>query len=701
MAAILELPTNTRNRLEDKTVLSEAIETLLAPALEERNIQQIGWWITDGFFQGMRQFEIVNYELGQVEVSYEDEDGAVHLRWDEPMTRLQTEVGRLARLDTSPLAKKRAHSLESLRNASLSQVILDYVLADGSPDLLKIRYFTGLCMYGTYGIASWPDVNAESPLAHTPELIPPWELLSVPARYSNPTDRRAVIRSRLFPLIQLRRMEGVSLPADEELLDVVELPYGSDATSSGPYENGPGFAGAAGGVQAGSFHSLFDKSYLRGQRPGAKGEDRRPGKDTEQYVILREIYVDGPRSTVARYIARAGRAIVKDFDFMRLGMKIPRAIGISRYQDTGRFYGRSFASKIIPFALELERLLERLIANAADMDRFGFLMVPNSLGINLEDFKATESPRVIPYEPDLASPTPVRAETLQPTTATDIPGRIMQFGVQLLDRIVSQGPSYSGQAAGRGDSGVFLSTLAETGSTHLLPVAVQIEDAYVTMYRAILHNVGIAARRSPAFLAKGLELTRIENSIAGVTIDPQTGRLILEADQLPDPWSVNLNIRSSDPLSSERERQEAVQLLGQGILEPLEFYIMNYRDGWGYPVGHRDVWENYVKAVLVNLIMFNDGETPGELPQGVYFNETADKPEVHLRALEEFIAGPEFALASTEVQDAFNERWRLLQSRLGNLLPEGMPHLEQAAMQAAGGQQQGPGPARQSMQGVA
>ena len=676
MGALLELPKN-------KVDLSDAIEVLLQPALEERNIKQCEWWITEAYMEGIRNFQVVDRRKGAVEVSWEDEDGELFLRWDEPMTRIHTEIGRLCRLNTAPRTEKKAHSLESLRNASIAKVLLDNINSGPKSDLLAMQYLTGLVLYGTYGIASWRNELSQNPLSQVGELIPPWELLSFPARTVNATDVRAIGRTRIFPKIQLLKQVGkTTLSKEEEAdLEAFRLPHGAEVSMN---VSGPGLVGGS----LGSWDDLFD------ERPGKKGvsETRRqllkPEKYTEEFVRLREIFTlhpDGDK--IARYMARAGKWIARDVNYLDTGKDVPFPVGIARYQNTGKFYGASFASKIIPFALELEHLLERLIQNMADMDRFGFLMVPHTLGINFEDFKATETPRVVGYEPDLSMPN-LGVDNIGPANTSDMPGRVLQFGVSLMDRIVAQGPMYSGAATGRAESGRAFEALAETGATHLLPTAMEIEACYATLYRNQLHNVAVSARQQGDSMGGGLELTKVENSIAGVAIDPQTGKMMLEALQVPGPWSVDLGIQSRDPLSKERERQESLLMLEAGALAPLDFIILNYKNGWGYPIGNQGVWENYVRAVLINLILFNDGEKPGELPFNSFFNPRFDKAEVHMLAIEDFVASSVFGLASEEVQNAFYVRMNQIaeESAVGGY-PEGLQSPEQLAAMAQGGPQ--------------
>lgn len=686
MSTLLELPTVERGG--DDLPLVKAIDALIGPALVERNINQVGWWITSAYLQGMRRFEITDFLRGEVEVGWEEADGTYHLRWEELLTLREIEIGRLARLDTAPLASKRENSLESLRNSSVAQVLLDQVDSVLPSRAMAVRLIAGIIDYGTYGIADWNDPTRESPLAVTRELIPPWELLGVPAGYLNPTDLRAVCRTRLFPVLQLAGMPDVSLPTkdiDLAKLEIVELPQGA-ATGMSPA--GPGFGRAT----SGALFSTFDET------PKGTVDDKarvrtmltKPGASIERFVRLRELFILSQDQTrVVRYIAKAGRKILVDVNYLKEGISLPFPIGIVRYHDTGSFYGRSFVGKTVPLFLELETLLEASIQEAADFRRFGYLLVPMDKGIDFNRFTAATDPVIIGYEQDLNSPRS-GIEGIKPLPQTDKQARVLStMGIPLIDRLVAQGPMFGGVAPGRADSGEAFNTLLQSGSTHLLSVAHRIEEGLAAMYRHTLYLIRERFRDTPD-LGKGLSLTRVENSIAGIKLDAKTGRVVIESSQLPDPFEVNIGIRSNNPIQRDRRRSEALLMLNTQLTLPLEFIIMNYREGWDYPIGSRSVWENYVKAVLTNLTLFNDGETPGELPGadrqsgslGVFFNARYDKPEVHLLAIDEFVSGPEFALASVAVRQAFQDRVDEIRQHVGMAIPPQLPPLADFGQQS-------------------
>lgn len=686
---ILELPKG--DTPERKATLLEVLDTLLKPGMVERNVRQVGWWMTNAYLSGQRYFDVIDWESGTVEMPYEDQTGRLRLKWDEALTKIQTEVGRLAQLDTAPLVKKYPFSLQSLRASSTAQVLLDGAIRPHQPDLLKMYFLTMLVLYGTGGLTAWDNAYDDSnPIAQIPEFIPPWELVSVPSGLMLGPDLKAVCRTRLYPLNCLDRVPGFDDKSKftEEQLEIMELPVGlATAAQSGqnpyPWQET--------NMESSSISKMAQDAVrnaegltMRGKKPKIDTDDPR----TQKYVKLREWYLRGPEETLARYISTAGRAIGLDQDFRDQSTRVPWPIGIAYYDYVGRFYGRSFASKIIPFMSEMEQMLERLIQNTDDQDRMGLLVLPTSSGFNLHDLgdQGTGLPRILTTEPDYnTGKLPV--EKVQPIGASDIPGRTMQFCIGLTDRLVSQGPLYGGTAPGRAESGEAFSILAETGSTHLLPKAISIESAWTTMYRCMLYNIKDRMGTMGASIggtygeAGGIPvpLTKVDSGMAGVKIDLEAGTAVIDPKNVPTCWEVDISIRSRDPAFRERQKQEGWQMFSSGVIDRLKFVVANYRNNWGYPLESEDIWEQYVAASLINLILFGDGETPGQLPGNIMYLPQADQAAVHKLAHSQFVAGIHFRLASDDVRARFMERFNLLDAKMGNTIPNGGMSLDQSA----------------------
>jgi len=685
MASIgrLDLP----NKRDD---LAVAVREMLRPALHQRNVEVVGWCYVSAYLAGERGV-IADWNSGKVEVEpgWEDDEGNLRLRWEEVLTKTMTEEGRLAALDTSPVAKKRANSLESLRSGSTGQAVLDYAMSADQESLFKARLMGGLVQYGTYGQAAWGlDSEREEDLLRVRrELIPPWQLMGVPAKTVCHNDTDALARVRLIRRSYLHSRAGFKVPSDtaEADLEPVKVRKGVDAN---------GLWGLGDGDLV--FGDLFDRSGDMAPKGGTprdleKARTQNAQTGVDDFYRLKEVFEVGEDNTVSRYVALVGKVIVQDVDFWGKGIRVPMPIGVSRYQDTGSFYGRGFVGRLMPMALELERFLEKLVEHAGDMDRFAFVMIPNTLGITRESMENTGWPKYMFYEPDYAAEK-LGVETFQPGQPTDVPAKLFQFGVGVLDRSAAQGPLYAGMPPGRFDSGSGIQTLQNIGATHLVSTAEGLEASYVTVFRSVLFQIRERMQNKGTGTVS-IDLARVRNSIAGVELDATTGQMRLSLGKIPDPWAIELHIGSKDPSQRERERGEALQLNQLGKLSDLELVILNYQRGWGLPLGQVDKWENYVKGSLLNLLMFGDGNEPyltENTEQTPIVDKLVDDVFVQLFAVKEFVSGTEFRMASKKVRAGFQFRIEELRMMAGMQLPRQAPSLEMMGAMAGQNGQQGP-----------
>lgn len=126
-------------------------------------------------------------------------------------------------------------------------------------------------------------------------------------------------------------------------------------------------------------------------------------------------------------------------------------------------------------------------------------------------------------------------------------------------------------------------------------------------------------------------------------------------------------------------------MLQMGIVDDVEFRLINYREDLGFMVGHREEFEAYRKAVYHNIKLFNDGKTPGDIQPNIMF----DNPEIHLRAVTGFVSRLEFSFASVAVREAFQKLTDLLRGMLAEY-PAQAPDM-MAAMGQQGGALMPPG----------
>lgn len=697
--ALLTLPEYGTVKGKAKSDARELLEKVVTPmitnAVTVRNRYQVWWWVIQSYLQGVRCFNTLDYSSGEIEVDDFDDpdnlvgsgDSEVPFRWNELLAWRQTEIGRLLRMDPAPRCAKKAFSLQSLRDAATSQVLLDHMLA-GTPTAEQFAELVTLLVdYGTAGIlhldGATVGVPSESGIRYSSEIVPPWELLCIPGDLKSRGDLRAIARTRWYPLRELESLEGFEWPTDDEyhLLDVQELQHGSPTSTLKTTT-----------AIAVNPDDIYDKMRQYEDPPkGKKLADKTP-RDREPFVRLNEVYVIGAHNTLDRYIAFAGRWPIRDQSSR--GQKVPMPLNIATYDDTNQFYSKGFVERLLPGALREEKLLHRLLTNTSDFTKFGMLMVPMDQSIDLQNFKATTDPRIITYASDPNS-TRDPVQQITPVNSSDIPGRVAAMLSERLQAVAKQGPMFEGQSMGRIDGSPAYQMLAQIGSTHLLTTAGSIGRLYASHYRSMLAS---AFRQIADSDDVRVELTRVENSVAGIVFDPTTGQVKLSGKNGIDPWKVEIGIRSQDPVSAETERDLAYKMFMDRTIKPLEFYILNYKNNWGYPVGSRSLYENYVKAVLQNLILFNDGETPGFVEN---FVGTFDLPEVLLFATQEFTRTAEFGLSSEAVRVEFEKRLLSLQGGMPGMLPAGAQTPDvAAAMSQAAGQQQGAGGPSSEMQAM-
>ena len=76
------------------------------------------------------------------------------------------------------------------------------------------------------------------------------------------------------------------------------------------------------------------------------------------------------------------------------------------------------------------------------------------------------------------------------------------------------------------------------------------------------------------------------------------------------------------------------------------------------------------------LLLYGDGKSPGQ----VVLTPQTSKPEMQIRVLNSFMAGPTMAVASAEVQNAFIEYHKTMMGFMGLVLPNALPNPDDVAM---------------------
>jgi len=656
--------------------VATALKEYRDAALRLRNLHVPEWVVAHYYLQGAREFQGINYAAGTVEVMYQDQTGHMNFKFEPLLRNVNLELGQLMRVDVKPAAKPRVLGLDAVRDASISKVALDEATGAWFWDSIKDTLFSYLAKYGMCGIGmtvrAEQQTNGTVRRVYEPEIIPPWELLATPSGVEDLDKLQALQRDRWVPLAWLTDVMGLKVPQrgskDWSKMGIVTVSPG--ASKGGSSENFPGTE-ITGGIST-TIGASQGETYEKDTSKNAERED-------VQMVRLLETWSLGPRREVSRYCRMLGDYLHQDQTYPRPDDEgrplIP--FWIAQRSPGCGFYSRGIVAQTLSLGMAVERVLENLFTEIENADMFGFMCIPQGMGIQEDDLRATNKPRVLFYEPDYTAPFHEKPFNIAPTFFGDTFGKFVEALLALIDRQFAQAEMLTGGAPGRVDSAQAIGMLTETATTPLIKVAASVADAFTTIYRAIQADMRYNFDRNQT-----LHLTTLDDSVAGIKLNSD-GSIGLDDNPIPHPDKVRLDIVNRLPKFGQGRKAELAEMLTAGLCTPMQFRMTAYREDLDFPIVNQAEYQNFRSAILENILLFGDGQQSSwdESKAGGFVSSVAHMPEVHLSVLQQFMGRPEFKLASPEVRDAFAKRKQFYEQQLG-VLPPQMPRPEQAAQMA-------------------
>lgn len=666
MRAIIDLPPAK----EVKQVI-RALDRALTESEVHRNVRSVEWLTAKAWLEGVRDFGTADYDHGRVKIGFRSVTGDYRFRYEIALAQMQIELGRLQRLKLRPRALPIPTGLEAVRKSAMANVVFDFVLPKERLEAVFKQAQQFAVQYGPVAIRpvidQWPDGTPIYDL----EVIPPWELGSMPAEPKTPAEVGAVTRDHWVPISFLVASGFLSKKKAANAEVIKELKARRVIFGTNPNESIHGSGDSA---------TLRAKTAFSGHEDGRVSEGKGSNTDTSLFVRLVEVWVKGPADTLARYIAKAGRLIFTDKTFGDEEWKAtnpdaprppPFPIGLGGYYPTSGLYMRGFIGPQIAVNHEIERTLGSVFKGVRDHDQYGLMAMPSNLGINKRELRVSKNPKMVIYEPDHVTPE-LGPKQFRPVSAGPLAGQVANLTLQLGDKLSNQGNLFSGQAPGRVDSQVGLDFLFQTQAIPLDVVGSSLAAAFTTAYAAILYEAKIRIGQFDK-----VQLTRIDDAVAGIILDPATGEVSISDNGIPWPHEVTLGVESVSPQPPEAVQGALFQHLQAGLISQLEYWVSVFQEGLDLPSMKKGVEAAVEKATLNNIVLFGDGETPGE----VWYEPDADNAEVFLLILSNFIAKAMWGMAAPEVQEMFYRYRDDILSRLPTVLPESAPSIEEAAEQ--------------------
>ena len=652
---------------EQKESVRRAIQRAHADIQRIRNPASIEWLVSHWWLQGVRDIRTINYTKGIVVVGFEGSSNKLRLKYEDVLTKCQVEVGRLGQLDLAPRLEPLPFGLQSHRDAAVAQVAFDHYLSEERVNQRKMEAIEAIIQQAPIALRAhvdeWPD---GSPIFDI-DIVKGWEYGTVPASPADPNSAPMVIRDRWVPLEYAEH--EFEIPDSDEVrgkLRIREVLYG-ETTSS---QANPTTQGEPGSSSA--------EMVFREGRDGGRDEATRPKNDDKSaFVHLIEAWERGPEDTLARYIAVVGDYVAEDKTYAEEGgtdyHARPFPIWIAGYHSAGGAYPRTFASPQITLNKEVEELLAAVFKNIRDFDAFGIVTLPSTMGISERQLKISGKPKILRWEVDPLAPNAEPGQ-LRPSNSGALPGQIANFALQLLDRGAGQGALFGGDAPGRVDSQAGLSFIYKTQSIPLDVPARSLGRAFVGVYRALLYEMRVRSATTDR-----IRLTTIDDAVAGISLDPSSNKVSLASSPIPWPEDVRVRVQDMEPESLDKRKQELATMLQMQLITPLEFWIFAVREGLFPRVRllKSRIAAAMDKALLNNILLFNDGVTPGD---PLAPDMDADEVNVFLHIIQAFMQRPIFSLASNEIKEEFYKYRDSLLDFQGFRNPPAALAPEQAAM---------------------
>lgn len=638
----------TPNLPRTKRLLARLIHDHVQAERARHSYTRAMWQLCHAYLCGARRFHLKNLSGDSIESWFLDKDGNLLYQSPDMLSMIDRVSARLSSMDLSPSVVRHDRSLASIRQRSAAQVIADAIVAPQDLPRIKQQFahiFTALGSCGLYGAVEDHPVAG---LTLDLEVVHPCEIYPLTAQHREFVGEVGIIRNHIVPLDWLESRLGRSIPRAVLESDCVAWrqrvtdPLVSDHQPDVPLS------------------------------PSVLSSDA----DASHVVIeISQTWVYGPRRTVARYIVSSGEHVILDEDYEADGREVYCPMAHARFMDNGTFHGAGVFTTFFSLVRHDERLMASLFANVANTDQYGVVVMPSgSWNQNMALRDIGSGLRVLPYEPDVAAEN-FRPFVVTPFTTGDVPGKTAAFARQVL-RELSPVRDLADEK-GRVDSAAGLQFLDEQMHRAMTNPSAGVQQCFGDAYRAGVAAAATLLTTSP----RSLPVSRLDLSLVGAVLDDDGDRVSFPKNPVPRVGQLHFTVREVAPRSPAVRKAEAVQMLqlqsattGRGDWD--SFLLFSVREGIDMAVDTGLIRAAYTTIVSQILRLFNDGETPGRIIETPHLA----RPDIQLRILDEFMAGPEIRQADVAIQNAFIEYRQFLLEHLTVVLPEGVPTLDDAAL---------------------
>lgn len=644
-----ELPTNPE-------LLAKVLDAHVERESRAITPRVVMWHLFSMYLNGVREFPVLNFRTGEIKYNYINDWGRLVYQHNKLISTIDKTVNQLAEMDVSPHVSSGATGLASHREASVAQTILSAMVNPTQMEQSKSHFLHKLHALGACGLCFHLERHPGMDLPNIDaEVVHPAEILFYPSVGMDRTKIRGKIRRRYVPIEYVQSRYGKkSVAKNREKMDIWKTMHGNHTSPHGYYGNS--------GTTPMSAFSSTDDSPVPVNTKMSKMR-------YQEIVEMREVWLDGPNGTCSRYIVQFGDWIATDKDFTNEVYYCP--LIVETLIDTGSPYGYGLCDMLMPLNRETESMLAKLFENVRVADRFGILMLPQGTFDHKTKFHETKHGLVVGYWEPEAWYGQIKPYEVKPSTAGDAPGRTAAMAEQLADSYAPVPAVTQGEAPGRVDSASALQFLGKQANNINRGGIRAVRSGFGRGYQSVLPQAILTMDRSA-----DIPIRTMDEAILGVVVDPEKKTMRMSENPVPTSAGLRFDIRDKEPRDILARKSELLELHQMQVITTQQLLMTNVKEQLMLPIYSPEVEAAYRKAQMDIVILFADGQSPGQ----IFGNAATDTAWVHLAVINGAMATPEFAAASGDVQKAFIDRKTDLMTDLQMVMPGGTPPPDDAAL---------------------
>lgn len=617
----------------------------------------------------VRRFDVLDPSTQRVQGYLLDQEGRLEYAAQNLLKAINDNAGVIASMDLMPKTVAQGPSLAAQRDKAVAQVLADSMVNEQAIQEAKTRYAFTLACLGCVGLAGYAEDHPSLGLVGDYEVIHPNELLPFPALGRDFTKTRGLIRQRAVPVEFLKGKYGA-----RKINAAVNRLYGWRVIRGDVMDLGPL------GWPSSNFNNLTmgGVNFSSGGAMSSGMTANNADDASMEVALVREVWTFGVRGTVCEYAAISGTEVLERQDLE--GMETYCPIKMTRFLETGGFYGAGIFDLLFGSFRQFELMVKSLANNVRDIDRYGFIMLPQgTINQNAALKEVGKGLRALFYEPDPSGMTDTRPIVVQPHNAGEMPGRTAAFMGKIAEALNPVKDLVAEK--GRVDNAMGLQVLDESIKQGMSNVTRGVEEAWANAHRNVVAKGVRMLVESP----RAIPVKRMTLDLAGSVIDRLTGKMSFAQNPLPVVSRVDFTIRGAAPKSRTAMKAEALQLLQMQVHDRLTMLAFGAQEGLDFATDYQDIKASHEAVVADLLTLYGDGRTPGEVVIAPYFGNL----EVMLRVARAFLAGELVRMASVDVQQALIDYLKTLEG-WGNpgMLPEGVPTPDEAVENRIAGMKQ-------------